>query len=737
MSIALHSINPSGFTPHAQSDVDAAIAWANDEIKRRNLEYPNGSKCYRAMTPQQAAALNMNVNNAPVLAITYYDIRGTEVMTRARLSVPIPDSKKPTKSQRYTQPPGTKVEVFFDHDHVTNWAQVADDTTIPISIPEGELKATTICAKTKHVALALGGVWNFKQGNNPTPLLQQINWKDRTVYIIFDSDLPDNRSLLKEGVALAEVALCKMLSELGARVIRCRVGQCAPPSVDGQKYAIDDHLNSGGVMEDVFATGQLWSSVGALSVDTLPLGDSTTFDTTIVTTLVQAAAVQTQEAVAEAFAKVLKGKLLFAAESSQWFEWDGTRWCAETTNKAYDFARQFSKIANSARNERGLATSSFYAGVERIARTDRAFAISQSIFDYDNYALNTPVGTIDLRSGVMRQHDPNDRISKCTAVAPSAEGGERFLRFLVEITGGDKEVVQFLKVSLGSMLSGAVENHWLMFWIGKGRNGKNTLGDAVMHVFGDYAIKIPSTTLMEQSKGGHPTEVAQLQGSRLAVASEVKEQSFFDESRILELTGDTRLKARFMRENFFEFERTFKFLIYGNSRPQIRSAADSIKSRLKIVPFTQSFIDREDPDLPDKLKESSSFILHWLLEGHAEWVANGKCLPKCEAVEKEVAEYFMAQSTVETFMNECTIISKHDIPVLQCVLQSDLFAVYQCWKGMRNEHGVALPKFKEALRAMGLETGSSGGVRVLRTKINKAMEAEVFALAEHRLSKKF
>jgi hypothetical protein len=43
----------------------------------------------------------------------------------------------------------------------------------------------------------------------------------------------------------------------------------------------------------------------------------------------------------------------------------------------------------------------------------------------------------------------------------------------------------------------------------------------------------------------------------------------------------------------------------------------------------------------------------------------------------------------------------------------------------------------DIVRAMGLETGSSGGVQMLRTRTNKAMETEVFVLAEQRLSKKF
>jgi hypothetical protein len=59
-----------------------------------------------------------------------------------------------------------------------------------------------------------------------------------------------------------------------------------------------------------------------------------------------------------------------------------------------------------------------------------------------------------------------------------------------EITRGDSALVDYLQRALGACLSGAPNDHWLMFWYGAGSNGKNTLGQLVMAVMGDYAKKI-------------------------------------------------------------------------------------------------------------------------------------------------------------------------------------------------------------------------------------------------------
>ena len=65
------------------------------------------------------------------------------------------------------------------------------------------------------------------------------------------------------------------------------------------------------------------------------------------------------------------------------------------------------------------------------------FARRLEDFDRDSYLLNCPDGTYDLREMVRRPHSPDDCITLMTSVSPEETGGERFLQFMDEITGGD------------------------------------------------------------------------------------------------------------------------------------------------------------------------------------------------------------------------------------------------------------------------------------------------------------
>ena len=406
----------------------------------------------------------------------------------------------------------------------------------------------------------------------------------------------------------------------------------------------------------------------------------------------------TQDNVALLFARQFAGKLLYNHGANVWLEWDGTRWRPDRTDLAFDYARAIARTVNT-EGRASIASAAFCKGVESFCQADRTFARSMTDFDVDNYMLNTPGGTVDLRTGEMLPHDPAHMITLSTAVAPSTDGGEVFRQFMKDITLGDLELQIFLQVALGSILSGAIEQHWLMFWTGTGRNGKNTLGDLVMAILADYARKIPSSTLMAKTHEEHPTELASLKGIRLATSSEVGDGDHWHEARINELTGDAVISARYMRGDYFEFNRTHKHLIYGNHRPQLRTVTEALKSRLKIVPFKTSFIGREDPDMPQKLWAEAGYVLNWLIDGHVFWVLfYSKTLPACAAVEAESADYFEAQSTVDAWISECVERVPDDRRGgRKWPKSSELYQSYVQWKRDRGEAPVSQTRWADTM----------------------------------------
>jgi putative DNA primase/helicase len=426
----------------------------------------------------------------------------------------------------------------------------------------------------------------------------------------------------------------------------------------------------------------------------------------------------TQHAVALIFAKRMAGRMLYDRTSRKWLAYDGVRWSEDRLGRVHNFILNVASEMNS-QNKAAMVSSSFCDGVNRHLQSFPEFACTTDQFDRDNYLLNTPAGTIDLRTGLNRPHSPADMLTKCALESPGADSeGTHFRKFLMEICGDDEELVRFHQVSLGAILSGAMEDHWMLFWTGVGRNGKNTLGELVQYVLGDYAKKIAASTLMSKKFQGHSEEIADLHGFRLAISSELNDGEHWDEARINEFTGDATLSARHMYGSRFQFARTHKHLVYANYKPQLRSVSDGIRSRIKIVPFKVSFVGREDKDLPGRLRGELSYVLQWLIDGHQQWLDAGKKLPKCLAVETETAEYFDNQSTPQLWLKErCEV--REDLADLQLQTIMELYGDYKNWATSRGELPLSKKRWEgQAIQpSQKVDTRKGSCVRRLRLRL--------------------
>ena len=128
-------------------------------------------------------------------------------------------------------------------------------------------------------------------------------------------------------------------------------------------------------------------------------------------------------------------------------------------------------------------------------------------------------------------------------------------RFLEETTGGDANLIGFLRQWAGYALTGDTREQALLFVFGPGGNGKSVFVNAIRGIMGDYAIVAAMDVFISSNSDRHPADLAMLQGARLVTASETEEGRQWAESRIKQVTGGDPITARFMRQNFFTFSR--------------------------------------------------------------------------------------------------------------------------------------------------------------------------------------
>lgn len=406
----------------------------------------------------------------------------------------------------------------------------------------------------------------------------------------------------------------------------------------------------------------------------------------------------TNDDLANAFTHENQCRFIFNVTRGVWFEWTGRQWRMLPEGAMLDHIRRFC-VAASGAEEKRTRSLGFWQAVLTACESDPVFLRIQDQFDADHYLLNTPSGTIDLRTGTLRPHDPADLITAITLADPASGLGTIWPKFLSEITCGDPGLARDLQIAFGASLSGAVEDHWLGFLHGGGRNGKSALTEAVSHVLGDYAGPVPSESFVAGRNDPHPTGLTTMVGKRLAYANEVPSGRYFNEALLKAVSGDNRITARFMRGDFFDFRRTFKLFLIGNDLPQIRATDVAMKRRLRIMPFNADFSGREDATLPERLRSEAGAILRWLLDGHRMWIEAGRRFDPSAAVAAMSDAYFTAQSTPDLWLTECAEIVPEDGRSVSAWPRSrDAYQNYRIWKSGRGEEPVSETRFGMWLR---------------------------------------
>ena len=103
---------------------------------------------------------------------------------------------------------------------------------------------------------------------------------------------------------------------------------------------------------------------------------------------------------------------------------------------------------------RSESASRLAAAVE-LARWRPGIPVTVESLDADPWALNVLNGTLDLRTGKLRPHDPRDLLTKLAPVAyDPATVCPRWERFLGEVFQGEPDLPRFLQLLAGYSLTG-------------------------------------------------------------------------------------------------------------------------------------------------------------------------------------------------------------------------------------------------------------------------------------------
>jgi putative DNA primase/helicase len=344
-------------------------------------------------------------------------------------------------------------------------------------------------------------------------------------------------------------------------------------------------------------------------------------------------------------------------------------------------------------------------GALAVAESELPLVLPSGELDARPMLFNAANGTIDLTTGVLREHRSEDHLTRvspvCYRAGASAPVWDTFLN---RITGADRSLAGFLQRAVGYSLTGSTSEEKLFFAHGPAASGKSTFLEAIRAVMGEYAVSADFDTFLRRTGGGGVrNDLARLAGARFVTGVEVDRGREFAAATVKQLTGGDTISARYLYREFFDFQPQFKLWLAGNDRPRVDADDEGMWRRILQLPFTHSIPPKErDPHLKQQLRydpDVQAAILTWAVEGCLAWQQHGLEVP--DIVSGYTQEYRQENDPVADFLADACELGDH----LQAS-RAAVRAAYQRWAVTNGERQLEPRQLATALKRHGIIEGS-------------------------------
>lgn len=333
--------------------------------------------------------------------------------------------------------------------------------------------------------------------------------------------------------------------------------------------------------------------------------------------------------------------------------------------------------------------------------------------DKDGFLLNTPDGTINLRTGEMRKHNPLDLCTKITAISPDAGNSDIWLTFLEQITCQDKELEDYLQQVVGTFVIGAVKREELIIATGSGGNGKSTFFGLIQRILGDYSGSISSEVLTSSCRKNKSPEIAELRGKRFVLAAELEESQRLDTAMLKKLCSTDTVTAERKYRDPFKFTPSHHLLLFTNHLPKVGTGDNGTWDRLVVIPFNARFrgTTGEVKDYASELfDQCAGAALSWMVEGARKVIDNRFFIERPRCVTDAIDDYREENDWMGGFLADRCYLGDRTYTARA----ADLYSEYRDYSNTLGEFVRSNAEFSQNLDRLGFESQKTKHGKIFR-----------------------
>lgn len=381
---------------------------------------------------------------------------------------------------------------------------------------------------------------------------------------------------------------------------------------------------------------------------------------------------QSDEGNAQCMFRAFPNRYLFC-DAYGWMAYTGSHWESENAEARLDrdinnlLAGREQVIRESGDDPRGKVMGN--AGNVRGCKYHLQSMVTISVKEFDNEPdlLNCKNGVVDLMTGELWEHEPEQRFTYRVnrTYVPFADWAF-WEEWLTPTLKGGAAIVEYVQTSLGYSLTGYTREEVLFYLFGPPRSGKGTFTETITAMLGTPLSKeVDFQTFAEKRNGDNQNfDLAPLKPTRFVAASESGKYQSLNAPRVKAITGGNDIHCAFKHKDFFSYRPQFKIWLSSNNNVNTDVDDAAMWARLRVIEFPNSHVGTEDKTLKQQMKTEARLdaIFSWAVFGSVRWFGskNGLALP--DVIKQSTDEARDSVDFVQQFIDEVMLQFDEELP---------------------------------------------------------------------------
>ena len=293
-------------------------------------------------------------------------------------------------------------------------------------------------------------------------------------------------------------------------------------------------------------------------------------------------------------------------------------------------------------------------------------------------------GTLELETGVFRDHNPNDFCSMQSRYPYNPDATyDSWSRFIDDVTAGDAKSAELLQLYPGYVFDPTCRYERVLVLSGGGGNGKTRYLEIIRQLFSasDYAVShLTPRAMLDRF------QAIQLREAIVNIAGEIRSDLRDAEEKIKSVASGEPMSACYKGQDFVNFIPRTKLIYATNAQLSSGDTSEGLTRRLLMVDFKVSFVDNPDPNNPyqrlknvDILEEltkelQSGGIFNWAYEGYKLLQTVGYFTETSDQAEL-IQEFKRSSNPVLVFWED----KVSDYSDSATITNAEIYRAYQQW----------------------------------------------------------